>query len=311
MKLRKKGQEIAAALDELAEEDTVGFTLFFQARFNVFFKEDVKAEMKPMMSVQQWQGAYVRTECVAAVRSYLVWKRIFGEANVEFVTLDQSQLQVLSGFQCSEEDRPKLRDEAHEKMTAWLSALPGSVRKNVEEKILVATWKKEHFFGTLVEFFESKKKALANFANVAPTTPPMALAKFADVASPEKRTRTKADFPEYTGLSPAKCRMVEAENLDSKFTPLDKVGSTYKIRHNVLGKVLMVGKVQQLKFGVNKDRTLEKFSYILGSKTGTMEISAIGQIVQRCYDQVIALKGQVVSLSNTVFEKNMAHSAMV
>ena len=42
-------------------------------------------------------------------------------------------------------------------MTAWLTALPGNVRKKVEEKDLVTTWKKDHFFGTLVEFFELKK----------------------------------------------------------------------------------------------------------------------------------------------------------
>ena len=226
-------------------------------------------------------------------------EKMFGEADLEFATLDQSQIQVLSGFQCSEEDRPKLRDEVHEKMTAWLAALPGSLRKNVEEKVLVTSWKKEHFFGVLVEFFELKKQPSQ------PTTP-LSLSQnsaFSSLASPEKRTRTTAAFPEYTGLSPAKCRVVDAENVDSKFTPLDKVGSTYKIRHNVLGKVLMVGKVVHLKVGPNKDRLLPKFSYILGSKTGTMEISAIGQLVQRCFEQVTALKGQVVSLSNTVFEK--------
>ena len=94
-------------------------------------------------------------------------------------------------------------------------------------------------------------------------------------------------------MSPSKCWVVEAENVDSKFTPLEKVGSTYKIRHNVLGKVIMVGKVVTLKVGVNKDRPLTKFSYILGSKTGTMEISAMGQVVQRCFEQVTSLKGQV------------------
>jgi hypothetical protein len=150
-----------------------------------------------------------------------------------------------------------------------------------------------------VEFFKLKKQSSQ------PTTPPSLWqnSAVANFASPEKRTRTSAAFPEYTGLSPVKCRVVEAENVDSKFTPLDKVGSTYKIRHNVLGKVLMVGKVVHLKFGPNKDRLLPKFSYILGSKTGTMEISAIGQVVQRCFEQVTALKGQVASLSNTVFEK--------
>ena len=92
------------------------------------------------------------------------------------------------------------------------------------------------------------------------------------------------------------------------FTPLDKVGSYYKIRHNVLGKVLMVGKIVQLKVGPNKRSLLPKFSYIIGSKTGTMEITAIGQIVQRCFDQVTALKGQVASVSNTVWEKKVWHS---
>ena len=67
---------------------------------------------------------------------------MFGEADLEFATLDQSQIQVLSGLQCSEEDRLKLRAEVHEKMTAWLAALPPSVRKNVEEKVLVTTWRK-------------------------------------------------------------------------------------------------------------------------------------------------------------------------
>ena len=73
----EKGEEIASALDELAEEDTVCFQCFMQARFNVFFKEDVKAQMKPMMSVQQWQCIYVRTECLAAVRCYLDWKNVW------------------------------------------------------------------------------------------------------------------------------------------------------------------------------------------------------------------------------------------
>jgi hypothetical protein len=224
---------------------------------------------------------------------------MLGEDDLEFATLDQSQIQVLSGLQCSEEDRPKLRDEFHEKMTAWLAALPGSVRKNVEEKVLVTTWKKEHFFGALVEFFELKNQSSQ------PTTPPSLSQTSCEtnLASPVKRTRTTAAFPEYTGLSPVKCRGLEAENVDSKFTPLDKVGCTYKIRHNVLGKVLMVGGVVQLKVGPNKDRLLPKFSYILGSKAGTMEISAIGQVVQRCYENVTALKGKVACVSNAVFEK--------
>ena len=49
---------------------------------------------------------------------------MFGEADLEFVTLDQSQIQVLSGLQCSEEDRPKLQAEI---------TLPGFFRKHVED----------------------------------------------------------------------------------------------------------------------------------------------------------------------------------
>ena len=110
-----------------------------------------------MTSMQQWREVYVQKECLAAVRCYLNWKKIFGEADLEFAALDQSQLQVLARLHCSEEDRPTLRDEVHEKMTTWLTALPGNVRKNVEEKVLVTTWKKDHFFDTLVEFFKLKK----------------------------------------------------------------------------------------------------------------------------------------------------------
>ena len=73
----EKGEEIAAALDELAEEDTVCFQWFMQARFKVFFEEDVKAPMKPMMSVQQWQCLYVRQACLASVRCYLDWKNVW------------------------------------------------------------------------------------------------------------------------------------------------------------------------------------------------------------------------------------------
>ena len=137
---------------------------------------------------------------------------MFGEADVEFPTLDQSQIQVLSGLQCSEEDRPKLRAEDHEKMTAWLAALPGSVHKHVEEKVLVTTWKKEHLFGALVEFIELKKQSSE------PTTPS---------SLSQNSAVTNLASPEYTGMSPAKLRVVEAENVDPKFTPLDKVGSTW------------------------------------------------------------------------------------
>ena len=90
---------------------------------------------------------------------------MFGEAELELATLDQAQIEELGGRECSEDDRPKLQAEVHEKMTAWLAALPGSVRKNVEEKVLVTTWKKEHFFGALVEFFELK------IQSPQPTTP--------------------------------------------------------------------------------------------------------------------------------------------
>ena len=58
-----------------------------------------------------------------------------------------------------------------------------------------------------------------------------------------------------------------------------------------------------LKVGTSKDRLLPKFSCILGSKVGAVEISAIGQVVQRCVEQVSASKGPVVSLSNAMFEK--------
>ena len=78
--LVEKGEEIAAALDELAAEDTAGFQSFMQARFNVFFEEDVQAQMKAMMRMQQWREVYVRKECLAAVRCYQDWKQMFGEA---------------------------------------------------------------------------------------------------------------------------------------------------------------------------------------------------------------------------------------
>ena len=68
----EKGEKIAAALDELAEEDTVCFPCFMQARLNVFF---VKAQRKAMTSMQQWREVYVQKECLAAVRCYLNWKK--------------------------------------------------------------------------------------------------------------------------------------------------------------------------------------------------------------------------------------------
>ena len=72
----ERGQEMTSALDELEEEDTVCFQCFMQTRFKHFFKEKVTAQMKTMMSVQQWQRMYVRTECLAAVRCYLDWKNV-------------------------------------------------------------------------------------------------------------------------------------------------------------------------------------------------------------------------------------------
>ena len=88
---------------------------------------------------------------------------MLGEADLEFATLDQSQIQVLSGFQCSEEDRPKLRDEVHEKMTAWLAALPGSLRKNVEEKVLVTSWKKRTFLWRLGGVLRAEETAFSTY----------------------------------------------------------------------------------------------------------------------------------------------------
>ena len=66
----------------------------------------------------------------------------------------------------------------------------------------------------------------------------------------------------------------------------------------------VVGKVVNLKVGLNKDRMLPKFSYILDFKRGIMEICAIVQVVQRCLELVHALKGQIASLSNAVVAKN-------
>ena len=109
----EREQEMTSALDELEEEDPNCFQGFIQTRFNHFFKETVTPQMKTMMNVQQWQRMYVRTECLPAIRSYLDWKKIFVDADLDFVTVDLSQIQVLSGLQCSEEDRPKLRAEVH------------------------------------------------------------------------------------------------------------------------------------------------------------------------------------------------------
>ena len=39
----------------------------------------------------------------------------------------------------------------------------------------------------------------------------------------------------------------KAENADSKFTRLDKVGTRHRMRHNVVGKVLMVDDIANLK----------------------------------------------------------------
>ena len=114
-KLLKKRQEMTSALDELEEEDPVCFQCFMQTRFNRFFKEAVTAQMKTMMSVQQWQRMYVRTECSPAIRSYLDWKKIFVDADLDFVTMDPSQIQVLAGLSCSKEDHPKLQSAIHEK----------------------------------------------------------------------------------------------------------------------------------------------------------------------------------------------------
>ena len=72
----EKRQEMTSALDELEEDDPNCFQGFIQTRFNHFFKEKVTAQMKTMMSVQQWQRMYVRTECLAAVRCYLDWKNV-------------------------------------------------------------------------------------------------------------------------------------------------------------------------------------------------------------------------------------------
>jgi hypothetical protein len=71
----EKGEEIVSALEEVAEEDATCFQCFMQARFKAFFEEDVKAQMKSMTSVQQWQSIYVRTECLAAVRCFMEWKK--------------------------------------------------------------------------------------------------------------------------------------------------------------------------------------------------------------------------------------------
>ena len=72
----ERGQEMTSALDDLEEEDTVCFQCFLQTRFHHFFKEKVTAQTKTMMSVQQWQRMYVQTECLAAVRCYLDWKKV-------------------------------------------------------------------------------------------------------------------------------------------------------------------------------------------------------------------------------------------
>ena len=67
----EQGEEIATALDEIAEEDTDSFQYFVQARFNTFFQENVTPQMKRMMSVQNWQSMYARSECQATVQCFL------------------------------------------------------------------------------------------------------------------------------------------------------------------------------------------------------------------------------------------------
>ena len=111
----EKRQEITTALDELEEDDADCFQGFIQTRFNHFFKESVTPQMKTMMNVQQWQRMFVRTECLPAIRSYLDWKKIFVDADLDFVTMDPSQIQVLAGLSCSKEDHPKLQSAIHEK----------------------------------------------------------------------------------------------------------------------------------------------------------------------------------------------------
>ena len=73
----EKGEEIAAALDALAEEDAAHFQCFLQARFKVFFDEEVKPQMKAMMSVKRWQCIYTQKECLVAIRCYNFWKNIW------------------------------------------------------------------------------------------------------------------------------------------------------------------------------------------------------------------------------------------
>ena len=133
---------------------------------------------------------------------------------------------------------------------------------------------------TLVDFFEAKVQSPQPTTSVSLSQ----TSAESNLAIPDKRSRTIAAITEYTGGSPAKCRVVKDENVDSKVTPLNKLA---------LGKVIMVGKVVTLKVGPNKDRPLTKFSYILGFKTATMEISAMGQVVQRCFEQVTSWKEQV------------------
>ena len=296
----EQGEEIVASLEKIPEEDASNFQFFIQARFKAFFEEEVTPRMKTMMSAQQWQGVYARTESQAAVWSYLHWKNILGEAEVACSSLDQAQIASLSQLQYSEEGHEKFQLQVEEKIKTWLKTLPTELRKDVEENILLKAWRKEHFLGTVVDFFGRKQPSMPS----APATPPSLLSKSSLLMStPEKRSRSTAAFSENNGASPAKCRTMDTENADTKFTPLDKVATSHKLRYDVMGKVLMVGNIVNLKIGPNKDRSLPKFSYILGSPVGTLEISAVGQIVQRTLEQVNALKGQVVSLSNTQFEK--------
>ena len=75
-----------------------------------------------------------------------------------------------------------------------------------------------------------------------------------------------------------------------------------KLKYNCVAKNLLVGNASHISYGVAKEKSLSKISYIIGSAGTTMEVVALGYDVQKVSPRLGSLKGKVVKLENVVWD---------
>ena len=181
----------------------------------------------------------------------------------------------------SQDDVQKLTTDAQVRFQEYLRTVAPEIREFASDDQLLKAWQKKHLCAMVKDFVS------------LPRTPLRKEAAMNASLSPEKVSRKFDNEP------PAKrqCSVYQQEG----FSRLSDVANSSKLRHDVVGKILIAAKmVENIPF---KNGHLQKFTYTLGAPDGTLEVSVVGASACAFAAQVMKMLHKVVAVRRAVWDE--------